>query len=363
VLGGNPRAADDPPTTDRRGLVSGGSATVQVVRGVKVGGEYLRLDSPSQDIFATPPRTAEAPGATAQLSLDHWLQRAGVPWLSLDTYVEAARASGLNLPEAGSSPKVDPNEGRGFYFSQNIFLDEIVPRFRWGMSWEYKDYQNFELGVNEPPTLVREHTYALLNRSTHVVELTQEEGYQFESTMNLDRWSTLILNWSRAENSDNKQFREFYAELQGNFRGARLALFADDSEDGSKAIVDRQTYGVYGLTPLPADNSLEVEYEQLTAVRLVGGNNQPFKDNYLAVTWARAPWLSVSTVHQTTDDPIDTRGGSRRSYTSLSASVNVGNHGITGFWGQRRGGLQCTAGTCYKVQAFDGVLFQVFTRY
>jgi hypothetical protein len=50
-------------------------------------------------------------------------------------------------------------------------------------------------------------------------------------------------------------------------------------------------------------------------------------------------------------------------YSSLSASVNVGNHGIIGFWGQRRGGLQCTAGTCYQVPAFDGVLFQVFTRF
>jgi hypothetical protein len=73
-------------------------------------------------------------------------------------------------------------------------------------------------------------------------------------------------------------------------------------------------------------------------------------------------------VHQTTDDPVDatdraTGEVSRRMYSSLSASVNVGNHGIIGFWGQRRGGLQCTAGTCYQVPAFDGVLFQVFTRF
>lgn len=70
AVGGNPRAANNPPTVERRGLVSGGSATVQAVRGVKLGGEYLRLDAQNPD--ASFVRTPEVSGATLQLSLDPW---------------------------------------------------------------------------------------------------------------------------------------------------------------------------------------------------------------------------------------------------------------------------------------------------
>jgi hypothetical protein len=367
ALSGNPRSADAPPTTERRGLVSGGSATFEVLRGVRIGGEYLRLDARRTDLSASP-RTAEVPGATLQLSLDHWLRRIGADRVSLDTFVEAARVRGIDLPPASSSPKLDPDEGRGFYFSQNVFLDEILPSVRWGMSWEYKDYQNFDLGVNEPPTLVREHSYALLNRNTHVVELNQEEGYQFESLLTVDDWSTLTLNWSRAQNRNHRRFREFYAELQGDWRGARLSAFHGDSDDESEGLIDRHTFGVHGLTPLVADNSLEVEVARLTATRLGGSQSVDFRDDYLAVTWAHAPGIAVTAVHQTTDDPVeatDRSSGqvSRRSYSSLTASLDIGNHGIAVFWGKRRGGLQCTAGTCYLVRAFDGVLVTVLSRF
>jgi hypothetical protein len=363
ALSGNPRRADAPPTEDRRGLVSGGAATVQLVRGVRIGAEYLRLDAQTSDILAQQPRTAEAPGATLQLSLDPWLQRIGVERVSLDTFVEAARVRGIDLPPQSSSPKVDPDEGRGIYLSQNVFLDEILPHLRWGMSWEYKDYQNFGLGVNEPPTLVREHTYALLNRNTHVVELGQEEGYQFESIVAFHDWSTLTLNWSRAENRDNKRFREFYAEVQGDWRGATLSVFHGDSDDASEALFDRRTTGVHAVTPVWNDNSLEVELERLTATRVSGTQSRDLRDDYLSLTWAHAPGIAVTGVVQTTDDPVDSADGTRRSYTSITASLDIGRHGIAAFWGERRGGLQCTAGTCYLVRAFEGFLVSVYSRF
>jgi len=33
------------------------------------------------------------------------------------------------------------------------------------------------------------------------------------------------------------------------------------------------------------------------------------------------------------------------------------------FWGQRRGGLACTAGTCYKVRGFEGVSARLVSRF
>ena len=41
-------------------------------------------------------------------------------------------------------------------------------------------------GLNEPPALVKEHTYKVLNRSTHVLDPVNETGVQFEAYYSLD---------------------------------------------------------------------------------------------------------------------------------------------------------------------------------
>ncbi len=393
ALAGKPRFADDPPDFDRstNGAVAGGMASTEVVRGVRVGAEYVRLDTQSADPITNPGSTSDASGGFVQIGFDRWLQRAGVSNISLDTYVEAARATGLRLSPVLSSPKVDPDRGRALYVSQTASVRDVGLRgLRFGVSWEYKDYQNFLLGggVNEPPQLVREHPYALLNRNTHVLEPMQEEGYQFESRMDYRRMGTLVLNWSRAENRLTpalfdgqgnlldppraRRFEEFYAELTGRTRGVSLSLFAGDSQDGAASLFDRRTYGVYTVVPLGGVHSFELEYEQLTAVRRRRTTDDvDFKDNYLSVTYAWAGVFSISAIRETTDDPNDagapdptTGAFLRRVFGAVSGSVRLGDHHeIVAFWGKRRGGLQCTAGTCYIVPPFDGALMQVVSRF
>src|SRR5439155_391400 len=43
---------------------------------------------------------------------------------------------------------------------------------------EWKDYSGFRYGTNDPPSLVREHGFPLLNRATHVLDATRERGFQ-----------------------------------------------------------------------------------------------------------------------------------------------------------------------------------------
>ncbi|NJK94092.1 MAG: hypothetical protein HC905_03395 [Bacteroidales bacterium] len=58
-----------------------------------------------------------------------------------------------------------------FYGSLNFSFDRL------GISSEYKYYNNFLLGagINEPPALVKEHSYRVLNRSTHVLQPLNEK--------------------------------------------------------------------------------------------------------------------------------------------------------------------------------------------
>jgi hypothetical protein len=78
-------------------------------------------------------------------------------------------------------------------------------------------------------------------------------------------------------------------------------------------------------------------------------------------------------VRTSTNDPGDPGAGEpdpatgtfpRHVFDSLSGRCRIaGRHEIIGFWGRRRGGIACTAGTCYLVPAFEGVSLQVVSRF
>ena len=371
LLGGKPRQENAPPDVARLGLVTGALGTGEVAPGIRPGGEYVRVDTQSENLSTNPGTTTEVSGGFVQVGLDPWLARWGVRSLSLDSYVELARAMGP--PSPVGSPKVEPGRGEALYLMQNLAITDLLPGLRAGASWEYKDYQNFDLptAINEPPTLVREHTYALLNRNTHVLEPMQEEGYQFEPRLDYRGWADLVLNWSRAENRDSRRFEEVYAELTMHARGATASVFADDSQDAAADLFDAQTYGLHALVGLHGPHSLEIEYEQMTAVRASSLGDQDFKDNYASLTYAWADVVSLAAIRQTTDDPVDagppdpvTKSVPRRVFPSLSARVRIGDHHeVVGFWGRRRGGIACTAGTCYFLPAFDGVSFRLTSRF
>lgn len=358
ALQGAPRRADQDPTVERTETVAGATGWFDVTSGARAGANYLRTDTRRME----PGATHEIAGPFLQLALEPWLRRAGIAWLALDTYVEYARVTGL----AGTgSPNAAPHEGYGLYGSQSVFLDDVLPGLRWGLSWEYKDYQNFELGVNEPPTLVREHSFVLLNRSTHVLVPQQEEGYQFESRLDYRQWAELVVNLSRAENFNSLRFEERYLELSGHWSGASLTLFADEQEDGFESVGDRDTFGGYAMVPFLGVHSLELQAETQETEIVAGSNRAFYGDRYWSLTYGWAGRLSIGAVRQTTNDPDEVADPSqRRAYDSLTARLPVGkHHEVQAFWGRRRGGLACVAGTCYKVRAFDGVSAQLTSRF
>ncbi len=105
-----------------------------------------------------------------------------------------------------------------------------------GISLEYKDYKNIFIGagISDPPTLIKEQNYKVLNRSTHVPELSDESGYQVEVYYSFPAGHFLTLNHSTSINElfDRFVFREFFAEYQHSFKnGNILKLFADYSQD------------------------------------------------------------------------------------------------------------------------------------
>jgi hypothetical protein len=101
----------------------------------------------------------------------------GTIWPFLTYYTEIAK----NINDFSPTDFSMESE-YAFYFNANVIFADF------GITAEYKFYNQFVLGagINEPPALVKEHTYKLLNRSTHVPQPQNETGYQFELYYNLE---------------------------------------------------------------------------------------------------------------------------------------------------------------------------------
>jgi len=219
--------------------------------------------------------------------------------------------------------------------------------------------------VNEPPTLVREHGFALLNRSTHVLLPGQEEGYQLEARFDYRNRVGLVANSSRAENARSLRFEERYVELSGHWRGASVTLFADEQEDRFESIGDRDTFGGSLLVPFRGVHSVEFQAETQESEIVAGTLRARYGDRYWSLTYGWAGRLSLAAVRQTTNDPDEIEDPRRRrAYDALTARMPFGgHHEVLATWGRRRGGLACVAGTCYKVRSFDGVAAQLTSRF
>ncbi len=89
---------------------------------------------------------------------------------------------------------ISDNTAHAFYLGANWLYDAF------GMSYEYKSYNEFMLGYNDPPPLVKEHQYLLLNRSTHRIIPENESGWQAEFFYTMDKGHALNVNFSESIN-------------------------------------------------------------------------------------------------------------------------------------------------------------------
>src|SRR5262249_22713303 len=150
-------------------------------------------------------------------------------------------------------------------------------------SAEWKDYSQFRTGVNDPPSLVKEHSEYLLNRSTHVLVADREEGFQLEGSLAPPPWGTVTTNWSRADNANARRFEEWFLELRSPPRpGERgeAPAFYDGSREELVGIADRRTAGAAGTLRFTPLYSASLDVETQSARRELGPVSQPFHDDY-----------------------------------------------------------------------------------
>jgi len=317
----------------RRDRVRGARVETDISRNVRAAGSHLRINAPTadgaaRDVFSSFELDGDAGG--------------------FDGHVEVGFRE--------DSPERFIESGDALYTALGYATGPFA------LTAEFKDYENFQSLYNEPPTVVKTHSWTLLNRQTHVSELNDEVGWQAEGSWSPGIESGVTVNVARSDNhARNDLFRYRQVTLEGRHRlgenGPRFRALADWSRDILKGDDDRWTAGGEAEFFLDAENSVAaiVEYQEVD--RLFAATDV---HRLVTLEYQRSPWLTLTFQGETAREPQD----GRDTWSSITANVSWdGRHNLNVFAGRRPAGLLCTGGYCFYAAAFDGVELRLISRF
>ena len=178
-----------------------------------------------------------------------------------------------------------------------LYLAATLASGPWGLSLEYKDYEDFALEhINNPPPLISEHSAYLLNRITHDVLADDEQGYQAELSYVLPSGQTLTTNATRATRrgdpgaADDNVLREFFVQMDSPLgQRADVQLFADFShnqillDDKSRLLGTRWAWSPDGFYTFEFDAQFQDVDRRFGTLAL------PYTNHYYALAVHRPP--------------------------------------------------------------------------
>lgn len=264
----------------------------------------------------------------------------------------------------GEMAKPDWHDQPSFYLALNTALEKFTAII------EYKDYHNLSFPnfygteYNAAPSLTREHTFALLNRHPHALNLNDEKGYQIELGYNpTERWELLLNHSQTFTHAGNRFFEEYYAEIH-----TRISEKIDART--AAAWTFDFTTNTENITPL-----IDARY-QLSDRDEVHGSFQhqhtknrfdlsEFDNEYFLIEYSRSPRLSVALVAEYTN---------KNQLHNVELDPNYWIYGNVTFsflndqqlsilYGSRREGFVCVGGICRYEPEFKGVEIRLVNRF
>lgn len=253
------------------------------------------------------------------------------------------------------------DDSYGAYFSLGYSISGF------GISFELKDYQNLFIGsgISDPPTLVKEHVYKLLNRSTHVPFYFDESGLQTEIFIVPSEDHLITINHSRSKNELGETVynsAEYFADWQFTYKTQnQIKFFVDYSFDEVVSETARYATGIYYTRTLPKNWSFSVETEFQHLERTFS-ETEMFQNMYGGLIVNYSTRFSAGLIWEFTNDNkyADLANTSevetKQHYPGIILSYKPNRKNtIQLFAGKRRGGPACTSGVCYEVLDFRGL--------
>lgn len=243
---------------------------------------------------------------------------------------------------------------------------------RLGASVEWKDYTDFRKGTNDPPSLVREQTWTILNRDTHVLNAGRESGTQAEVTYGIAPGCVATANVSTADGVALNHYRERFFELRFDPADARTwsaGAYLDGTEDRATALAAGHAAGALAEVRLRDRWSVHADVEGLHAQETRGALPPlPYEDLYATLGVGLADRGTVAVAWDRTSNPLVrsvwSGGGAFLHLWSGTVTAHLApEHDATLTVGRFRGGRACTAGVCYDLPAFDGAELRLVSRF
>jgi len=251
--------------------------------------------------------------------------------------------------------ETDWGEGRALYTSADFFINTMTLRA------EYKDYDNYHLyknslyDYNNPPTVVREHLYTLLNRHQHIINPQDEKGWLVESLIPVSDYGMSTLSYSKTNNHQgDRLFQEYYAQLElfypEDWNWILAAGHEKDREGRYMNFVFGSTYNFNYI------NTIKIIYEHQHNKILL--TDRQFFSQIYYLEYSRAPHFTISIIAERTTEQFNER--------DLWFGVQLDTqffdrYELSLFGGTRREGKICSGGVCVYKPEFEGIeaIFQV----
>lgn len=243
----------------------------------------------------------------------------------------------------------DATRGRGVYAASTLDLG------RFTLFGEFKDYEDFEHYLVNPPTCVREHPWTLMNRATYEIDLNDERGFLVEGSALMGDGSHVTGGASEARSHDGELSHwEMFGKVEHELADALATRFgvswSRDYGDYSLGKFVEHRIGALDLdVALPSGDAAEISVEgQMVEDPALGS----YEDYVAGLTLYPGTGLTFSLQVETTT--AETSARDVWSSVQLRALV-LEDTEVTFGMGTERGGKKCSGGVCYVEPEFDGV--------
>ncbi len=307
----------------RSAPLGGGEIKFRPISQLMLGGTYLQFNGRSLQ--------------TSDFPVKMYSGEFSVDFEPVGLFAEIARKHSAN-------PFFEPN-GNAVYVAANL-AGEIA-----GFTAEFKRYEHFNSVFNNPPALVKTHSFALLNRHTHTLNANDEIGFQFEGYISPSASQVLTLHVSGADNlkySPRRRFREVFLQSESTWEALNWRILFDYSKDQPVGDLDRRTAAGEFEFQLSPQNSLLVDGQ---IQRIENENRGQFWNVFGLIAFSRSPWLTLSLQYERTTDV----SASRRHWPAAILSIKANEKlDFLLTLGSRPAGLVCSGGICFFVPEFQG---------
>ena len=275
----------------------------------------------------------------------------------LDLYAELAKKDN---PSGDFMEK----DGKGFYVTSNLYSTGF------GLNLEYKDYRRFDFSngeviYNNPPSLMMEHLYTLLNRHAYILNLEDEKGVQARVTTTPFEKLSLLTNYSYTTNHRNKLiFSEWYGEIEYDYKDKAslkggLSRMENKKEDGSPYFLGPVFDFTYYLSE---KNSFAFVLEHLWSNKYDG--KLTYYDQIISLSFSRSPSISLSLTHERTTEWKTRDWSGKKSWFIFGLDLAIGEkHNLSLGLGSRRTGKVCSGGMCTDRPALDGMEIKLLSKF